>query len=126
MEAPRGAHLGGRSDRQQLLTKPYSPTTIGKVERWHQGLQTDFLTDAGPFATIEDAQAAAAGPAPAARALGRVAQPRQQLGHHLRPGLRGHAVFTSGSRRSAAIMSHDLRRRGRQRPRLATGPGGAG
>jgi transposase InsO family protein len=43
---------------RQLLTKPYSPTTIGKVERWHQTLQTDFLTDAGPFATIEDAQAA--------------------------------------------------------------------
>jgi hypothetical protein len=43
---------------RQLLTRPYSPTTIGKVERWHQSLQTDFLTDAGPFATIEDAQAA--------------------------------------------------------------------
>jgi transposase InsO family protein len=43
---------------RQLLTKPYSPTTIGKVERWHQTLQTDFLTDAGPFATIEAAQAA--------------------------------------------------------------------
>ena len=43
---------------KQLLTKPYSPTTIGKVERWHQTLQTDFLTDAGPFATIDEAQAA--------------------------------------------------------------------
>ena len=43
---------------KQLLTKPYSPTTIGKVERWHQTLQTDFLNDAGPFATIEAAQAA--------------------------------------------------------------------
>jgi transposase InsO family protein len=43
---------------KQLLTKPYSPTTIGKVERWHQTLQTDFLNDVGPFATIEDAQAA--------------------------------------------------------------------
>jgi transposase InsO family protein len=43
---------------KQLLTKPYSPTTIGKVERWHQSLQTDFLNDAGPFATIEEAQAA--------------------------------------------------------------------
>jgi DDE superfamily endonuclease len=46
---------------QILLTKPYSPTTIGKVERWHQTLQTDFLNDAGPFATIEDAQAAVDG-----------------------------------------------------------------
>jgi transposase InsO family protein len=43
---------------RQLLTKPFSPTTIGKVERWHQSLQTDFLADAGPFATIEAAQAA--------------------------------------------------------------------
>ena len=43
---------------RQLLTRPYSPTTIGKVERWHQSLQTDFLNDAGPFATIEAAQAA--------------------------------------------------------------------
>jgi len=24
---------------KQLLAKPYSPTTIGKVERWHQTLQ---------------------------------------------------------------------------------------
>ena len=43
---------------RQLLTKPYSPTTIGKVERWHQTLQTEFLDDAGPFASIEAAQAA--------------------------------------------------------------------
>lgn len=54
------------------------------------------------------------------------AQPRQQFVHHLGPGLRGRAVFTSGCQRWAAIMGHDLRRRGRQRPRLATGPGGAG
>jgi transposase InsO family protein len=46
---------------KQLLTKPYSPTTIGKVERWHQTLQTDFLAEAGPFATIEQAQAAVDG-----------------------------------------------------------------
>jgi transposase InsO family protein len=47
-----------RNGIKQLLTKPYSPTTIGKVERWHQTLQTDFLNDAGPFATVEAAQAA--------------------------------------------------------------------
>jgi len=50
-----------RNGIKQRLTKPYSPTTIGKVERWHQSLQTDFLTDAGPFASIEDAQAAVDG-----------------------------------------------------------------
>jgi hypothetical protein len=43
---------------RQLLTKPYSPTTTGKVERWHQTLQTEFLDDAGPFASIAAAQAA--------------------------------------------------------------------
>jgi transposase InsO family protein len=43
---------------KQPLTRPYSPTTTGKVERWHQSLQTDFLNDTGPFATIAAAQAA--------------------------------------------------------------------
>src|SRR5205823_3394552 len=43
---------------RQLLTKPYSPTTTGKVERWHQSLQTDFLNDAGPFASLTQAQVA--------------------------------------------------------------------
>jgi transposase InsO family protein len=47
-----------RNGIKQLLTKPFSPTTIGKVERWHQSLQTDFLNDAGPFESIEAAQAA--------------------------------------------------------------------
>jgi transposase InsO family protein len=48
-----------RNDIRQLLTKPYSPTTTGKVERWHQTLQMEFLNDAGPFSSIEEAQAAA-------------------------------------------------------------------
>jgi transposase InsO family protein len=43
---------------RQLLTKPYSPTTTGKVERRHQTLQNELLNDGGLFATIEDAQAA--------------------------------------------------------------------
>jgi transposase InsO family protein len=43
---------------KQRLTRPYSPTTTGKVERWHQSLQTDFLNDTGPFPTIAAAQAA--------------------------------------------------------------------
>jgi transposase InsO family protein len=47
-----------RNGIRQLLTKPYSPTTTGKVERWHQTLQIEFLNDAGPFASIEEAQAA--------------------------------------------------------------------
>jgi transposase InsO family protein len=47
-----------RNGIRQLLTKPYSPTTTGKVERWHQTLQLEFLNEAGPFASIEEAQAA--------------------------------------------------------------------
>ena len=47
-----------RNGIRQRLTRPYSPTTTGKVERWHQTLQLEFLNDAGPFASIEEAQAA--------------------------------------------------------------------
>jgi hypothetical protein len=40
------------------LTKPRSPTTTGKVERFHQTLQRELLDDHPPFASIVDAQAA--------------------------------------------------------------------
>jgi transposase InsO family protein len=40
------------------LTKPRSPTTTGKIERWHQSIQDELLADAGPFETLADAQAA--------------------------------------------------------------------
>jgi len=40
------------------LTKPYSPTTTGKVERWHQTLRRELLDVAGPFADLPSAQAA--------------------------------------------------------------------
>jgi hypothetical protein len=44
---------------EHLLTKPRSPTTTGKVERWHQTLQTEFLHEQpAPFASLRDAQAA--------------------------------------------------------------------
>ena len=39
-----------------LLTAPRSPTTTGKVERWHKTLRREFL-DGKVFASIEDAQA---------------------------------------------------------------------
>ena len=42
----------------QRLTKPRSPTTTGKIERLHQTLQQELLNVHGPFADIEDAQAA--------------------------------------------------------------------
>ena len=42
---------------RHLLTAPRSPTTTGKVERFHKTLRAEFLTGK-VFATIEDAQAA--------------------------------------------------------------------
>ena len=40
------------------LTKPYSPTTTRKVERWHQTLRRELLDVAGPFVDLPTAQAA--------------------------------------------------------------------
>jgi hypothetical protein len=41
---------------KHLLTAPRSPTTTGKVERWHKTLRREFL-DGKVFASIDDAQA---------------------------------------------------------------------
>ena len=44
---------------KHLLTAPYSPTTTGKVERFHRTVRDDFLCDHdGVHATIAEAQAA--------------------------------------------------------------------
>ncbi|WP_413803956.1 IS481 family transposase [Streptomyces iranensis] len=40
------------------LTQPASPTTTGKVERFHQTLRRELLDDCGAFESIEVAQAA--------------------------------------------------------------------
>jgi transposase InsO family protein len=40
------------------LTQPASPTTTGKVERFHQTLRRDLLADHDPFIDLEDVQAA--------------------------------------------------------------------
>lgn len=39
------------------LTKPRSPTTTGKIERFHQSLRRELLDEHGPFADRGDAQA---------------------------------------------------------------------
>jgi transposase InsO family protein len=41
---------------KHILTAPRSPTTTGKVERWHKTLRREFL-DGKVFATLDDAQA---------------------------------------------------------------------
>jgi transposase InsO family protein len=43
---------------EHLLTKPRSPTTTGKVERWHQTIQREFLDEQPPFPSLAAAQAA--------------------------------------------------------------------
>jgi transposase InsO family protein len=40
------------------LIKPYSPTTTGKIERWHQTLRRELLDRADPFVDLPSAQAA--------------------------------------------------------------------
>ena len=47
----------GRDGIRHLLTAPRSPTTTGKVERFHKTLRCEFLTGK-VFASIEEAQAA--------------------------------------------------------------------
>jgi transposase InsO family protein len=42
----------------QRLTKPRSPTTTGKVKRWHQSIQGELLDPHGPFDSLDAAQAA--------------------------------------------------------------------
>jgi transposase InsO family protein len=40
------------------LTKPFSPTTTGKIERWHQTLRRELLDPSGSFEDLPSAQAA--------------------------------------------------------------------
>jgi len=42
----------------QRLTRPRSPTTTGKIERWHQSLQDELLEVHGPFASLAALQSA--------------------------------------------------------------------
>src|SRR6478609_3358512 len=45
-----------RNGIEHLLTKPRSPTTTGKIERFHRSLRAEFLTDRRPFANLTVAQ----------------------------------------------------------------------
>jgi transposase InsO family protein len=42
----------------QRLTKPRSPTTTGKIERFHKALRREILGHSGPFADLAAAQIA--------------------------------------------------------------------
>jgi hypothetical protein len=43
---------------EHLLTQPRSPTTTGKIERFHRSLRAEFLGDKRPFANLKVAQQA--------------------------------------------------------------------
>jgi transposase InsO family protein len=43
---------------EHLLTQPRSPTTTGKIERFHRSLRAEFLSAHKPFATLKAAQQA--------------------------------------------------------------------
>jgi transposase InsO family protein len=43
---------------EHLLTQPRSPTTTGKIERFHRSLRAEFLASAAPFANLKSAQRA--------------------------------------------------------------------
>ena len=43
---------------EHLLTQPRSPTTTGKIERFHRTLRAEFLSQQGPFASLKSAQTA--------------------------------------------------------------------
>ena len=43
---------------EHLLTQPRSPTTTGKIERFHRSLRAEFLSNRPAFATLQAAQQA--------------------------------------------------------------------
>lgn len=43
---------------EHLLTQPRSPTTTGKIERFHRSLRAEFLSAGRPFANLQTAQRA--------------------------------------------------------------------
>ena len=43
---------------EHLLTQPRSPTTTGKIERFHRSLRAEFLAAAAPFPSLRAAQQA--------------------------------------------------------------------
>jgi transposase InsO family protein len=43
---------------EHLLTQPRSPTTTGKIERFHRSLRAEFLSNQAPFINLKTAQQA--------------------------------------------------------------------
>src|SRR5690349_11054884 len=43
---------------EHLLTQPRSPTTTGKIERFHRSLRAEFLSGRAPFSSLKVAQQA--------------------------------------------------------------------
>lgn len=43
---------------EHLLTQPRSPTTTGKIERFHRSMRAEFLSNKAPFSNLRTAQQA--------------------------------------------------------------------
>jgi transposase InsO family protein len=43
---------------EHLLTAPRSPTTTGKIERFHRSMRAEFLSDKPAFSSLKTAQQA--------------------------------------------------------------------
>ena len=104
---------------EHLLTKPRSPTTTGKIERFHRSLRTEFLTDT-TFASLAVAQERL----DAWVATYNTDRPHQSLDMHTPAERYGtgprRPVATTRSHRTRLGRPQGLHRRGRVRV-LATG-----
>ena len=106
---------------RQLLTKPYSPTTIGKVERWHGTLKRDCLRPNVPL-SIADARQLVAGfvehynQVRLHSAIGYVAPADKLAG-------REPTIFAARDQKLAAARERRARRRSEQTAPSASAPG---
>jgi transposase InsO family protein len=102
------------------LTQPASPTTTGKVERFHQTLRRELLDDAGVFADIAAAQAAV----DAFRVEYNTDRPHQSLDmafpvDRFQPGTRPDPVVALKLPRTLTTAATDMQSDVRQPPRRA-------
>ena len=118
---------------EHLLTQPRSPTTTGKIERFHRALRAEFLTDR-VFPTCEPAQAEldawverlqppaaapGAGDGHPGQRFCATRQPRPRPPEHQRPADRTGDIWVARrgrQRGDLGVLAADLSRAGRRRP----------